>query len=75
MEKIKYYYNGKLVRTSFNKYTHGVLFTWDDGRSEVDACCGSMELAEKAMRARPSYKRQPQRWSVVELKTDHLKEG
>lgn len=40
--KIKYYLNGKLVRTSYNNYEFGITF---NGR--LLACCASYSLAVK----------------------------
>lgn len=44
MGKIKYYYNGKLVRTSNNEYKYGIA--WDD---KIVACCSRMDLAQKRL--------------------------
>ena len=41
---MKYYINGKLIRTSKNTYTHAVLL--DD---KVVSCCGDLEKARKAL--------------------------
>lgn len=46
---MKYYIDGKLVRTSDRTYTHAVLF--DD---DVRSCCGSFLLAQKELNRRLS---------------------
>lgn len=46
---MKYYINGKLVRTSKNTYTHAVMF--DD---IMLSCCGNYERATKEMGKRIS---------------------
>lgn len=40
--KIKYYLNGKLVRTSERNYTHAITY-----KGMLIACCSSEELAKK----------------------------
>jgi hypothetical protein len=47
--KMKYYIDDKLVRTSTRTYTHAVL---EGGTHQAISCCGSYELAHKEMTRR-----------------------
>ena len=48
--KKKYYYNGKLVRTSNNDYPYGIL-----RGDQVVACCGRYDLALNRLKESQGY--------------------
>lgn len=50
MSKIKYYYNGKVVRTSNNEYRYGIA--WND---KIVACCSRKDLAQKKLNEEIRY--------------------
>ena len=47
---MKYYYNGKLVRTSERDYMYAITY-----KGKVIACCANGELAQKRYRAELNY--------------------
>lgn len=53
---MKYYYNGKKVRTSDNVYTHGVYYN-----GVIIACCGSEYLALKRLHQEFHYREEQMR--------------
>ena len=48
--KIKYYLNGKLVRTSYNNYEYAITFN-----GVLIACCSSYPLAVKRYKSEYSH--------------------
>lgn len=55
--KKKYYYKGKLVRTSENDYKYAVVANYkDSGETFLIACCGNYDLALKRQRSEINYR-------------------
>lgn len=52
--KNKYYYNGQLVRTSKNEYTHAIYYN-----DNLIACCGSHINALKRLKSEVNYVTNP----------------
>ena len=50
MEKIRYYYNGKLIRTSDHDYEYAVIKEEGEGKYRAVNCCKNRILAERKFR-------------------------
>lgn len=55
--KKKYYYKGKLIRTSENDYKYAIVANYkDDENIYLIACCGNYDLALKRQREEINYR-------------------
>lgn len=64
MTEYRYFYNGKLRRTSHRIYTHGV---YDAKYDQLNMCSSTYQGAVKLMRASGCYDHRPGDFSIVEL--------